>query len=411
MRLHGTNGDSHHEWRSFKTLLRYGGRAGRPAPTIRLKDHNGAAVLTDEEEDQAVLEFFAQAEDADIISKSELVNYYNGPLHHDPFPVVSSVEPALLPSLHSVTDMFTKVKRRKAAGRDMIQGELVAGCPAEMARHYAPLMLKVCLLQQEPLSWKHGIVHPLFKGKGAIEDLKNYRSILLNGVISKCWHRFLRHQLSEYLELMLRPTQCGGRAGHSTTQLIHLLTSYMQVSRKRGRNTIITFVDLSSAFYSTVRSLVLPAEGNSEDEEYIMNNHEMPLAMLPLYTFALSQPSALHELRHRPHLLALLIEAHRCTHFSTRRDGLQARSRRGSRPGTSLADAVFNLSFEKPLSVAAENIAKLNVALPLLLDTEPQILSTRDTHNELYDGSFVDDGVFLAAPEIAEDTIETAGAL
>ena len=364
------NGDSHQEWRSFKALLRFGGRPGRKPPSIRLRSQDDKPITSVEDESKVVTEFFADAEDAEIMDENGIRDFYNSFLNYD---FVKEVDPLLLPDITKVSTMISKISKRKASGRDQVSTDVVSMMPKEVARHYAPIMLKAVLQQQEPLAWKHGTVVPLFKGKGSVAEIANYRSILLNGIIFKCHHTFLRHQLAGYLELTFRDSQCGGRCRHGPSQLGHLVSSYMQMAKMLGRGVVLNFVDLSSAFYTTVRSLVLPASNVETDDEFIVNNHEMPLAMLPLYSLALCQPSALSELRDRPHLLALVVESHRATHFSTKTGSLMARSRRGSRPGTSPADAIFNLSFGKPLEVASKAVKALGADLSLVHHQSPRI--------------------------------------
>eukprot|EP00959_Pyramimonas_sp_CCMP1952_P151804 3176325-Pyramimonas_sp.AAC.1 len=64
-------------------------------------------------------------------------------------------------------------------------------------------------------------------------------------------------------------------------------------------------------------------------------------------------------------MLALLVEGHRDTHFGTDSLQLVARSRRGSRPGSSLADAIFNAAFCRPLKVVDQALRRLGASLKL----------------------------------------------
>eukprot|EP00959_Pyramimonas_sp_CCMP1952_P277437 5799761-Pyramimonas_sp.AAC.1 len=118
----------------------------------------------------------------------------------------------------------------------------------------------------------------------------------------------------------------------------------MQVCRARGKTAILYFIDLKAAFYSTIRSLFLPTRNDAGDRGYIFHSHEIPLVLTPLFEAILQHPGALAELEDQPHLLALLIEGHHDAHLGVRHEGCQAvaRPRRGSRPGSSLADAIFN---------------------------------------------------------------------
>ena len=156
---------------------------------------------------------------------------------------MDQIDAAMVPDVTQVAMMFSKVPRRKAAGQDQISSDIISQFPGEVARHYSPIMAKTSLMQQEALAWKHGTVVPIPKGGGDSAQLVNYRSILLNGVISKVYHRFLRQQLAGYLDLALRDSQCGGRARHGPPQLVHLVTSYIHMARALGRGVVLKTTD------------------------------------------------------------------------------------------------------------------------------------------------------------------------
>ena len=406
MEAYAEKGDHHREWRTLQTLLRYGGRRTRMARSLLLHKADGTPVTNEQEEAQAIVQHFAAAEDAEILSKKELAERYNLRLDHGPNEVV--VDPKLVPTISHTASLFSSLKKRKAAGQDQIVGELLAINPRAAARHYHPILAKCSLHHQEPFEWKHGIVFPIPKTSGAATSLEFFRSILLNSIVSKCWHKFIRIELARYLGVLLNETQCGGRARHGPTQLIHTVGTFLRVVKQKKMNSVLLFLDLVAAFYSTIRSLVLPATGLDDDESYIISNHELPLTMLPLLTFVLAQPAALSQLEGRPHLLAALIEAHRCTHFGTGKCESVGRSRRGSRPGSSLADAIFNLGFSLPLTACRTQIAALDAQLELKVQGE-RLLSEGLEECELVDGSFVDDAVFLLATEPEVDIVQIAG--
>eukprot|EP00959_Pyramimonas_sp_CCMP1952_P127943 2675576-Pyramimonas_sp.AAC.1 len=137
----------------------------------------------------------------------ELKRIYNQRLHHDP--EATDIDPRPLPSPSVAGGMFAKAKRRSAPGQGGISGDTPRRCPRELARHLRPIYLKTSVHQQEPHRWTRGMVHPLFTGTGSYSPVEFYRSILLNSTVAKCWHRFLRDQVSECRDIWLRSTQCG----------------------------------------------------------------------------------------------------------------------------------------------------------------------------------------------------------
>ena len=83
----------------------------------------------------------------------------------------------------------------------------------------------------------------------------------------------------------------------------------------------------------------------------------MPVGMLPPFTFVLTQPAALGGLGAEPRLRALLVQGHRGAHFGAPPLQEAARARRGARPGSSVADAVFNAPFSEPLDAVKASLA------------------------------------------------------
>eukprot|EP00972_Heterocapsa_arctica_P076802 11328458-Heterocapsa_arctica.AAC.1 len=77
---------------------------------------------------------------------------------------------------------FSKAKSGKVAGIDGVLGDLLKAAPTEMAAIVHPLLVKVSLRCQEPLTYKGGIAVDLYKGKGEQAHMSNYRSVLLNSV-------------------------------------------------------------------------------------------------------------------------------------------------------------------------------------------------------------------------------------
>eukprot|EP00959_Pyramimonas_sp_CCMP1952_P437348 9156945-Pyramimonas_sp.AAC.1 len=78
---------------------------------------------------------------------------------------------------------------------------------------------------------------------------------------------------------------------------------------------------------------------------------------MPLFEVVLNDPCALNALRDQPRLLALLVEGHRGARFGAANQRIYriARSRRGSRPGSPLADAIFDASFAEPLAAIEQD--------------------------------------------------------
>eukprot|EP00959_Pyramimonas_sp_CCMP1952_P370882 7767602-Pyramimonas_sp.AAC.1 len=101
-------------------------------------DSAGRPAKTDEDESRIIIEHFATTEDAELMTNTELVTYYNSKLNHNPTQV--ELKPDLVPSIGQVSELFTTLKRRKAPGRDGILPELLLAAPRTLARIYHPIL-------------------------------------------------------------------------------------------------------------------------------------------------------------------------------------------------------------------------------------------------------------------------------
>ena len=101
-----------------------------------------------------------------------------------------------------------------------------------------------------PNDWTIGTIKPLYKNKGDINDITNYRGITLLSCIGKLFTSVLNSRLYSYLtnENILGNEQAGFRPQHSTLDHIfalHILSKYYIDNKKR---LFCAFVDYSKAF-------------------------------------------------------------------------------------------------------------------------------------------------------------------
>ena len=101
------------------------------------------------------------------------------------------------------------------------------------------------------------------------------------------------------------------------------------------------FVDLQSAYYRAVRELLLPLQNSADDMEAILQL-DVPVWASEALQLLLRTPCGLDGLDDK-HLLRILADIHTDTWFAVDFVRAAARSRRGSRPGSPLADLIFAL--------------------------------------------------------------------
>ena len=111
-------------------------------------------------------------------------------------------------------------------------------------------IINTCLIQFDiPDSWKHSIVHPLFK-TGKPSDPANFRPITLVPVIMKVVERTVHHQLYTYLSHnhLLAPFQRGFRPRHSTETALLSVSEQILAATDSVDLSLLCLLDLSKCF-------------------------------------------------------------------------------------------------------------------------------------------------------------------
>lgn len=141
------------------------------------------------------------------------------------------------------------VNTKKAIGPDDISPHILKNCARELA---FPLMKIFCSCLQEkmwPEQWKKARVTPIHK-KNEKSDPKNYRPISLLSVVSKILEKIIAEQLTNFLDEhhLLSHRQYGFRKGHSTADLLLLLSRNWNDALDAGLNTLVIALDIAGAF-------------------------------------------------------------------------------------------------------------------------------------------------------------------
>ena len=146
-------------------------------------------------------------------------------------------------SLDEVTTHIKLLKNNKSSGIDDILNEYLKHCPIELMSVIVKLFNIILNSAIIPTAWTIGIIKPIYKKKGDINNVENYRGITLLSCIGKLFTSLINTRLHKYLEQekLLGEEQAGFRRNYSTLDHIftlHILTNYY-ISHKK---TIILFV-------------------------------------------------------------------------------------------------------------------------------------------------------------------------
>ncbi len=121
-----------------------------------------------------------------------------------------------------ILDQLKRLALGKAAGIDNIMAEfLVYGAEpmAEILNHLFNKISNDCCIPQD---WRESLIVPVYKKRGDINNISNYRPIALTCITRRLYERLLKLDIDFYLG-QLEDTQGGFRSNRSTLQQVYVL--------------------------------------------------------------------------------------------------------------------------------------------------------------------------------------------
>ena len=325
----------------FQILTRLGAKKRATRPVVRplplLRDETGTPLLTYAAQQQVWLRKFGEME-AGTMMTLENIKLLNRPgVSANP----AEVELALLPDLWTVQRAVKKLKPGKVAGPDGLPSDLVRIGGKPLSTHLAALFAKASIHKTEPIQWKGGRLHPLWKGKKDPRDPNAYRSIYISNFLGKIYHQILRQPIIEAWAPDEGSLQLGGRKKLGTDLAHHFLQLHQSWTRKRGLPSGIIFFDVHAAFYSLLRQTIIGSETQDQAIAYVLHHTGFEDGKIQRTIARAANHKATLALSH--HLQALLRDLLTNTYFTL--DGVQhcCLTTRGTRPGDPIADLLYNV--------------------------------------------------------------------
>ena len=259
------------------------------------------------------------------------------------------------PGLHVVptaTDLASVLKGAplgKAAGADGLPHGIGVACPVEMADCLHPLALKLCMRGVEPLGYKAGHLHKLYKGRGPHDACTSFRGILLLPCHAKILHKTLRPAVAGHYEQHALSFQLGGRKGMATGFATHALRGFVRGRLDKGQSVAVLYADIAAAYYCSVRELTA-SSGGCADFAAVCSGLRLAPEDLEALKQHVASGSAMDHDGADPWLQHLTTElnSHTWMTISGGGEGI-IRTNRGTRPGSSWADVVFALLVRRVL--------------------------------------------------------------
>ena len=342
----------------FYDCMRQLGVAGRsklrgfkPLPT--LKDSDGSQLETQEQIAERWRRHFAEQEDGITATIADLVREQ----HTDSQPL-PAIDCDLVPSLFELESQFRKTAALKAVFDDLIPGELPRRRPDLSARVFYPLLLKTIYMNKEPLLYKGALLVPAYKQKGSVDQCDSYRSLAVSSTVGKAFHALYRRRIASFIDAHALPLQIGGRAGKSVTQASQALIATHYTVKKRGWSAVFLFLDVQQAFYRLLRQHVTEIE---DPRNYRTLFDSLGICEDAYYAFCelFEKGTGLDEFEVPEQYKMIFAEFFRATWFVVPNSRTITHTRRGSRPGDSLADLAFLIAMTHMLKGCHSEIEEL----------------------------------------------------
>jgi len=333
-----------------------------------VKKEDGSLCMTPVEAQDRWISFFQQMEGGQRMQQEEYRQHWLRGLEQ--FLQTETFELRIqdMPTLCDLEVAFRRVQVGKAVGLDEVPPEICHYCPVQLARLCYPILLKAAIHGQEAIEHKGGKMAIAWKNRGDVKDCHTHRSLLISSHVGKTIHRALRQKSHHLYETYMQRQQLGGKLKMPVSIPLHMTRAFLRWKSREAMPTAIVFLDLTEAFYRTLRPLAVG--GTLSDHGIGLMCARLGLDSNEMHDLhrLLQEPSAIAEAQAPEHVQRMLQAFHRDTWFQLGQQTDMVRTEIGSRPGDSFADVVFGLLWAKMLK-------KLEVKLVLngILESIPDI--------------------------------------
>ena len=119
-------------------------------------------------------------------------------------------------------------------------------------------LLNSCLTEGKiPVEWRTGLIIPIWKMKGDVDDPGKYRGITVLSQVLKLLERELDGRIRKKIECEIGEEQQGFRKGRGTTDGLFTLRQFVEKKLEKQGSMCIGFVDLEKAFDTVSRKMVM----------------------------------------------------------------------------------------------------------------------------------------------------------
>ena len=176
----------------------------------------------------------------------------------------------LLPTMIGTLRQYRVIKGDKAPGENTIVGEVYKHLYRLMAIMHMPLYFKSHLYRSPPVYYRGGLIGALLKRGASPYEPTGYRDVTLADVDGKTFGADLRTKAKPEMNKQALPGMYGSGLNGGSTDVAHLhLIAMLEYAKAEGKTAVSLFVDLSTAFASLCRRIVLQKIDWEDDQAFI----------------------------------------------------------------------------------------------------------------------------------------------
>jgi hypothetical protein len=151
-------------------------------------------------------------------------------------------------TVDEVCKNIKKLKNGKACGQDIIINEFIKHSNNAMIQLYTKLFNLILYKSYIPEDWSIGVIKPLYKNKGDINEVDSYRGIILLSCLGKFFTFIINERQFLDTNKTLFEEQVGFREGYSTIDHMLTLDFICNYYVRRSKRLYVAFVDYKKAF-------------------------------------------------------------------------------------------------------------------------------------------------------------------
>ena len=320
-----------------------------------------------------------------------------------------------VPSRAELEQALRQTQMDRAIGVDNVPGEVLHLAAGTVSKALYQLFLKVSLRVAEPIQFKGGSLHAVWKGKSSPAHCSSHRGILVSSTTGKAFHRVLRDRAVQALQHVTTDMQIGGLPRFPVVLASHFVRLFQEGSKSHRYSYGLLFLDLREAFYRVVRPLLVGTGNKDEDIAAIVKAVSLPPGVMHELYDHLQGDSLPKEAGAPPWTDLGIAEALDGTWFRFQGGQQLVRTGIGSRPGDNMADVCFSFIFAKVLASIRDELETQGLLpelpwAPQMLGEIMPVPAGAAGGLRALDTTWMDDATFLVRTDRAEALPEALAA-